>query len=144
EHAFVAATLQVHFARLAAQLDPATLKPVGDGACPVCGAPPSTSMVVGWSGSHGARFCSCSLCGTLWNYVRAKCTLCGSTKDISFQSVESGPETIKAETCGVCQGYVKVLYQDKMPQADPIADDVASLGLDLLVRELDFRRGGVN
>jgi len=27
---------------------------------------------------------------------------------------------------------------------DPIADDVATLGLDLLVRELGFRRGGVN
>lgn len=144
EHAFVAAALQVHFARLAERLDPDTLHPVGDGVCPVCGAPPSTSMVVGWNGAHGTRFCSCSLCGALWNYVRAKCTLCGSTEEISFQAVESGPDTVKAETCSSCRGYVKILYQDKMPAADPIADDVATLGLDLLVRELGFRRGGVN
>jgi FdhE protein len=101
-------------------------------------------MVVGWNGAHGTRFCSCSLCGTLWNYVRAKCTLCGSTEEISFQAIEAGPETVKAETCSSCHGYVKILYQDKMPAADPIADDVATLGLDLLVRELNFRRGGVN
>ena len=98
----------------------------------------------GLDGAHGTRFCSCSLCGTLWNYIRAKCTLCGSTKEISFQAVEAGPETVKAETCSSCQGYVKIVYQDKVPAADPIADDVATLGLDLLVRELDFRRGGVN
>jgi formate dehydrogenase maturation protein FdhE len=30
------------------------------------------------------------------------------------------------------------------PDADPVADDVASLGLDLLVRETGFRRGAVN
>jgi FdhE protein len=144
EHAFVAAVLQVHFARLAARLESSSLQPVGDGVCPACGGPPSTTMVVGWNGAHGTRFCSCSLCGTLWNYIRAKCTLCGSTEEISFQAVEAGPEAVKAETCSSCQGYVKVLYQDKVPAADPIADDVATLDLDLLVRELNFRRGGVN
>ena len=30
------------------------------------------------------------------------------------------------------------------PKLEPIADDVASLSLDLLVREAGFRRGGVN
>ena len=37
---FVAAALQVHFARLAAQLDANALVPVGEGACPACGGPP--------------------------------------------------------------------------------------------------------
>src|SRR5262249_21086402 len=40
EHVFVAAALQVHFARLAAELDPASLGPVGEGVCPACGGPP--------------------------------------------------------------------------------------------------------
>ena len=79
EHLYVAAALQVHFARLAASLDAKALVPVGDGACPVCGDPPATSMVVGWQNAHGARYCGCALCGTLWNYVRIKCALCGST-----------------------------------------------------------------
>lgn len=144
EHSFVAAVLQVHFARLAARLDPATLKPVGDGVCPTCGGTPSSSLIVGWNGAHGTRFCSCSLCGTLWNYIRAKCTLCGSTQEITFQAIDGEAGDVKAETCNACHGYVKVFYQLDNPDLDPIADDVASLGLDLLLSELDFHRGAVN
>jgi FdhE protein len=144
EHLYVAAALQVHFARLAACLDAGALVPVGDGVCPVCGSPPATSMVVGWQGAHGTRYCGCGLCGTLWNYVRIKCTLCASTAGISYQEVEGGPGTVKAETCQSCHGYVKILHQHVDPAVDVIADDVASLGLDLLVREAGFRRGGEN
>ena len=144
EHVYVAAALQVHFARLAARLDAARLTPVGDGACPVCGGPPAASFLVGWPGSHGARFCECGLCGTMWNYVRIKCVLCGSTKGIAYREVEGGPGTVKAETCDACRGYVKILNQQKEPDVDLIADDVASLALDLLVREAGFRRGAVN
>jgi FdhE protein len=144
EHGFVAAALQVHFARLAARLGPSELVPVSDGACPVCGGAPVVSMIVGWPGAHGARYCGCSLCGTLWNYVRIKCTLCASTKGIAYQEIEGGKGVAKAETCRTCRGYVKVLYQDRDPHVDMIADDVASLGLDLLMRDTEFRRGGVN
>src|SRR5262249_51763745 len=43
EHVLLAAALQVHFARLAQRLDKDALVPVGDGACPCCGAPPVTT-----------------------------------------------------------------------------------------------------
>jgi FdhE protein len=144
DHLFVAAALQVHFARQAERLDGAQLVPVGDGACPACGGPPVASTVVGWRGAHGTRFCACSLCSTLWNYVRIKCTLCGSTAGISYQQIEGGSEEVRAETCETCHGYVKILQQLKNPALDPVADDVASLALDLLVRELGYRRGAVN
>jgi len=144
EHVFVAAALQVHFARLAAQLDAKELVAVGDGVCPVCGGPPASSLVVGWEGAGGARFCACALCGTQWNYIRAKCCVCGSTKNVTYQEIEGGPGTIKAECCDECRTYVKVLHHEKDIALDPIADDVASLGLDLLVRETGLRRGGVN
>lgn len=144
EHVYVAAALQVHFARLAARLDAAALVAVGDGVCPACGGPPVASMVVGWPGAHGARFCACALCGTLWNYVRIKCVVCGSTAGIAYEEIEGGPGTIKAETCDTCRVYVKVLHQQIDSALEPIADDVASLSLDLLVREAGFRRGGVN
>lgn len=144
EHVLVAAALQVHFARLAAQLDVAGLVPVGDGACPACGGPPVSSMVVGWPGAHGTRFCSCSLCATMWNYVRIKCTVCGSTQGISYLEVEGAAGAIKAETCDSCRSYVKILHQHKDTALDPVADDVASLGLDLLVRATGLRRGGIN
>ncbi len=144
EHVFVAAALEVHFARLAAHLDSSRLVPVGDGVCPVCGALPVGSVIVGWPGAHGGQFCACSLCATMWNYVRIKCTACGSTKGISYREVEGGPGTIKAETCSVCGSYLKIFHQQTDPFLDPVADDVASLALDLLVREEGLRRVGAN
>jgi FdhE protein len=144
EHVYVAAALQVHFTRLAGVLDAASLVPVGDGLCPVCGGRPSSSMVVGWLGAHGARFCSCFLCGTLWNIVRIKCVLCNSTEGIGYQEIDGGLGTVKAETCDKCHGWVKILQQQKDPAIEPIADDVASLGLDLLMRKGTYRRGGFN
>jgi FdhE protein len=144
EHVFAAAVLQVHFARLAAQLDAKTLVPIGEGACPACGGPPVSSMVVGWRGAQDTRFCACSLCGTLWNYPRIRCTLCGSTKDIAYQEIAGGPVTVKAETCESCRCYVKILHQRNDPLLDPVADDVATLALDLLLRDSGYRRGAVN
>lgn len=143
EHVFVAAVLQVHFARLAARLEAKRLQAVGDGVCPACGGAPTASVLINSHRTPGARYCACSLCGTMWNYVRSKCTLCGSTRKIVFQEIE-GADHIKAETCDDCHGYMKVLNHQKDDRLDPVADDVATLGLDLLVRELGFRRGGVN
>jgi FdhE protein len=144
DHVFIAAALQVQFARMAARLDAQALVPVGHGACPACGGPPVASMVVGWRGAHGTRFCACALCGTLWNVVRITCTLCASTKGIGYQEIDGTDGIVKAETCDECRSYVKVLHQHKQPDVDPIADDVASLGLDLLVREKGYRRGAFN
>jgi len=144
EHVFVAAAIQVHFARLAVKLDPKSLVEIGHGICPCCGGAPSSTMIVGWAGADGTRFCSCATCGTLWNYIRVQCTLCGSNKKIQYQEVEGYDGQVKAEICEECRGYVKMLYQQKNRDIEPIADDVATLGLDILVQELGFRRGGVN
>lgn len=144
EHVFVAAALQVHFARLAERLPGREMESVGDGVCPSCGGAPASTLLVSWPPPAGARYCSCSLCGTMWNHLRSKCTLCGSTSKIAFQEIEGTGGTIKAETCEDCHGYMKMMNQQNDRFLDPIADDVATLGLDLLVRELGFRRGGVN
>jgi FdhE protein len=144
EHVYVAAALQVHFARLASRLDASQLVSVGDGLCPACGGPPVASLIVEWPTAHGSRFCACALCGTLWNYVRIRCTSCGSTKGIGYQEIEGGQGTIKAETCDECRTYVKVLHQHKDTGIEPLADDVASLALDLLMREGPYRRAAFN
>ena len=144
DHVCVAAALQVHFARLAARLDPAALVPIGDGVCPACGGAPVASAIVGWKGAHGTRFCTCSLCATQWHVVRIKCVLCESTAGIAYEELDSGPDTVKAETCENCRGYMKILHQHKNPQLEPVADDVATLGLDILLRENGYRRGAVN
>jgi FdhE protein len=143
QRALLAAGLQVHFARLAAQLRADDLKLVADSACPACGSPPMTSSVVGWPKAHNTRFCTCSLCATMWNVVRVKCLMCGSTDGISFREIE-GSAAIKGETCEKCRTYVKILYQVNDPSLEPMADDVASLGLDMLLAEEGWKRGGHN
>lgn len=144
EHIFAAAALQVVAARRAAQLDPVLPQPVADGVCPYCGGPPVSSIVVGDANIEGVRYVQCSLCATQWNHVRVKCVSCGSTKGIAYQAIEGIGDTIKAETCDECRTYVKILNQRKDMELEPVADDVASLGLDLLVSEAGWRRAGVN
>ncbi|MCP8937559.1 formate dehydrogenase accessory protein FdhE [Alsobacter sp. SYSU M60028] len=144
EHVFVAAGLQVHFARLAASLAAERLSSVADGACPACGGPPVASEVVGWSGAHGTRFVSCATCATRWHVVRIKCVACSSTKGIRYSHVEGTADTIKAECCDACGCYLKIFHTATDPKLDPVADDVASAGLDLMVREEGYRRAGFN
>jgi FdhE protein len=144
QRVLVLAGLQVHFARLAALLDHRRLKPIADGVCPACGSPPVSASVVGWPKAHNMRFCTCSLCATMWNVVRIKCVLCGSTDGIRYHNVEGAPETVKAESCDSCKRYVKVLYQVKDHLLEPVADDVATLGLDMLMAQEGWQRGGSN
>ena len=143
-HLFAAAALQVHAAMLAATLPADRLVPIRIGTCPACGGRPVASMVTENMGAEGARYCSCATCQTLWNEVRVKCTCCGSTKGITYRSVETDEATIKAECCRECGKWVKIMYQNKNPTLEPIADDVASLGLDLMMRETEWLRGGFN
>lgn len=144
EHIYVAAGLQVYFARLAAQLNSDALVPVGVGACPACGGRPVASMIAGWHGAESVRYASCMLCATLWNEVRVKCLVCNSTKGIGYQEIDGQGGNIKAETCDECGSYVKVLYHDKDTNLEPVADDVGSLGLDHLLRGGPWRRAGLN
>jgi FdhE protein len=146
EHAFVAAALQAHLTRMASRLEADRLVPVGEGRCPACGAAPVASLVVRWPGAQGARFCACSLCSTLWHVVRIKCVSCGSTEGIVYEEIADGPGAgqVRAETCRKCKTYVKIMLQTENLALDPVADDVATLGLDILVRDSGFRRAAVN
>jgi FdhE protein len=144
EHVFVAAALQVTAALRAASVPPSLPQPVADGVCPSCGGPPVASTVVAWAAQGGSRYVHCALCGTCWNHVRVKCVACGSTEGIGYEAIEGVADTIKAETCDGCRSYLKILYQTRDPSLEPVADDVASLGLDILVREAGWGRAGVN
>ena len=144
DHIFAAAALQVVAARRTAGLDPLLPQPVADGVCPCCGGPPVTSTIVATIDIDGVRYIQCSLCAAQWNHVRVKCVSCGSTKGINYQAIEGVADTIKAETCDECRTYVKILNQRKDAELEAVADDVASLGLDILVSEAGWRRAGVN
>lgn len=144
EHLYVAAATQVFMACCSSQLPAADLAPVAVGVCPACGGPPVASMVVGFQGAEGVRYAVCSCCATQWNEVRVKCLACGSTKGIGYRAVDDGDEdaTVKAEVCDECHSWTKIFYQNRNPSLDPVADDIASLGLDMLMRETDYRPAG--
>lgn len=142
EHVFVGAAVQVWLARMAAGLEGPPLGFIGDGVCPACGGPPATSSIVNWAEADRSRFALCGLCATRWNVVRVKCLACSSTKGIHYRSIEGVEPTIRAECCDECRSYVKILSEDTDPALEGIADDVGSLGLDMLVREEGFRRAG--
>lgn len=143
-HLFAAAAVQVHLARLAATLDAARLVPVRTGVCPACGGRPVTSSVMSAPGIENVRYAACACCATQWNEVRVKCLACGSTRGISYRSAETHDATVKAETCRECFSWVKIFYRVRNPSLDPVADDVASLGLDMLMKDTEFRRAGFN
>ncbi|HUO55471.1 MAG TPA: formate dehydrogenase accessory protein FdhE [Rhodoblastus sp.] len=141
---YVAAALQLHLSRLAAQLDAESLRPLGDGICPVCGQLPVASMVVSRGAAERARYCCCGLCGSEWHAVRVKCTICGSTEKVSLRLIKEQSEDVAVEICGSCHSYVKHFRQDRAPELEPFVDDIASFGLDLLVADEGYVRPAAN
>ncbi|MBI4987544.1 MAG: formate dehydrogenase accessory protein FdhE [Rhodocyclales bacterium] len=143
---FVAAALQVYWTRLATQLGHATPQPLDvPGVCPCCGALPSASVIGASPELPGLRFLHCSLCNTEWHLTRASCTACDAGESaVAYQHIEGDKGLVQAETCDVCKSYLKLVRRDKDASADPVADDLATLALDILVDESGFSRSGPN
>ncbi|WP_430389941.1 formate dehydrogenase accessory protein FdhE [Dyella sp. 20L07] len=142
---FVAAALQVYFTGSAAHLKVDDLRLLEERAlCPCCGSPSVSGVITATGTTPGTRYLYCSLCSTAWNHVRAVCITCGGTRELSLQGIEGDPDVVKAETCRECHTYAKRLYQVHDMQVDPYADDLASLGLDILVAEAGFARHAPN
>lgn len=147
---FVGAALQVYFTRLAASLKPADVEHCDVATvCPVCAMRPVASVVRIGGGRQSLRYAHCALCGTEWNVVRVKCTACEDDKGVHYLSLESDAQlatdaAVKAEACDECKTYLKIFNQEKDPQVEPYADDLATLALDVLVDEQGFARSGPN
>ena len=111
--------------------------------CPVCGSMPVSSMVqIGTT--QGLRYLHCNLCETEWHVVRVKCSNCEQTRDLNYWSLENEDAAVKAESCGDCGTYLKILYQEKDPQVEAVADDLASLILDAKMEGEGFARSSIN
>lgn len=142
---FVMAALQVTFAQRASQLsegdvpyaEPATI-------CPVCASEPVASVLRIGGQMAGHRYLHCGTCCTEWQMVRVKCSHCESTKGVRYQGIEGGKDIVMAETCDECGCYRKIVNQEKDPMAEPLADDLASLMLDLLMGETKYQRASPN
>ncbi|XDZ51833.1 formate dehydrogenase accessory protein FdhE [Neisseriaceae bacterium CLB008] len=117
-------------------------------SCPCCGSQAVASVIKIDSKLVNLRYVHCPLCQSQWNMIRARCTYCDSNKNVALHSIaeqKSAPyKSVQAESCHDCHGYRKVFSMSKDQLVDPIADDVASLALDLLMNETEYARGGAN
>ena len=142
---FIMAALQVVFTKRAASIalhdvpmtDPASI-------CPICASEPVASVIRIGGKMAGHRYLHCGTCACEWQMVRVKCSHCESTKGIHYQGVDGAGETVLAETCDECGSYRKIVNQEKNPMVEPLADDLASLMLDLLMSETQFQRASAN
>ena len=124
--------------------------------CPCCGSRPTASLTRSSGDTSGQRYLHCSLCSTQWYLERIKCSHCLSIKSIAYQSLEladaadddertrAGKAAVQAETCDDCGHYLKIMHGDRDPFVDPVADDLATVTLDLLVSEAGLQRHGLN
>jgi FdhE protein len=146
----VGAALQVYFTRRAATLAPADVDHCDVATvCPVCGTRPVASVVRIGGAQANLRYLVCALCSTEWNMVRVKCSACEDDKSVGYLSIEvpdraPGDAAVRAETCDECKSYLKIMVQEKDPLLEPMADDLATLALDLLVDERGYTRSGPN
>lgn len=149
------AALQVHGVARAARFEADSVRPLDvAGLCPLCGTLPVASRVCANSPYQGYRYLHCALCATEWHLVRVQCSLCGASgKSIAYQSLSADSDdtpdraaeaAVRAETCDACHGYLKILYEEKDMAIEPLADDLASLSLDLLLGASGYHRAGSN
>jgi FdhE protein len=145
----IGAGLQIYFTHLAIALgEQAFPRTAVATLCPCCGSRPTSSVARIGAKEAGYRFLHCALCNAEWHMVRIKCTHCESTKGISYLALDDGSpvdkKAVKAEVCDECGTYLKICYMERDPHVEPVADDLASLSLDLLVADTGKSPSGVN
>lgn len=147
---YVGAALQVLWTGLAMRIAPRLGELDVPGVCPCCGFLPVASVVKTVGEVSNLRYLHCALCNTEWNMVRVKCAACDSTEGIAYHELEAeggegvrNPGAVRAESCDHCKSYLKIVYREK-GGVDPIADDLATLALDILLDEAGYTRAGPN
>lgn len=141
----IGAALQVQWTYLACQLKPHDVgRESPQPLCPVCGSHPVASVIRTDTASRGLRYLHCALCGSEWHVVRAQCSQCGNDKNIDYYSLDESPDTVRAEYCSSCQSYLKLLSYQQSPPGDPVADDLATMSLDMLMEEKGAAKNGFN
>lgn len=139
------AALSVYWRKMANAISHNAVKESGANLqhCPVCHSDPVASVVhIGQN--QGLRYLHCALCETQWNVVRTQCTHCEQGGKINYYSLDSEFSAIRAETCGDCQHYLKIFYLEKDPNIDVMADDIATLWLDIEMANLGLENEGLN
>ncbi|WP_349975279.1 formate dehydrogenase accessory protein FdhE [Pseudomonas sp. WHRI 8519] len=143
---FLGAALQAAWSSWLLGLPSPELKPSGSQAqCPACGSPAMAGVVRNRGKHNGLRYLACSLCACEWHVVRVKCVYCEASKGLRYTSLEDdrhapGKAPLRAECCPGCNTYLKQNYLENDAAAEPLADDLASLALDIRLDEEGFHR----
>ncbi|ACS86292.1 formate dehydrogenase accessory protein FdhE [Musicola paradisiaca] len=142
---FVWAALSLYWAQMATSLPGKARAELGEHRqfCPVCGSIP-VSGVVQLGTTSGLRYLHCNLCETEWHMVRVKCSNCEQAGKLNYWSLDDENSAIKTESCDDCGTYLKLLYQEKDHRVEAVADDLASLVLDIKMEEEGFARSSIN
>lgn len=145
EALFIWAALSLYWVQLAEQIPHHSRMESNDNLhyCPVCGEAPIASMVH-FGSAQGLRYLHCALCESEWNLVRAQCTNCNQHSNMEMWSLDEELALVRAESCGDCQSYLKIMFQEKDPHVEPVADDLATLFLDVEMEEKGLARSGLN
>lgn len=145
EAMFIWSALSVYYSQLASQIKGKAVAENSDKnwLCPVCNSMPVASIIQLGS-NNGLRYLHCSLCESEWYVPRIKCTCCDNMQDIQYFSLDKELSATKTECCDICHSYLKILDQDKDPRIEVIADDIASLILDIKTEEEGFAKSGIN
>ncbi|MGS0741022.1 formate dehydrogenase accessory protein FdhE [Glaciimonas sp. GG7] len=168
---FIAAALQVIWTHRASKLLLQDVPTLETGAvCPCCGSQPVASVVRIGGQSQGYRYLHCELCASEWHMVRVKCSHCEKNANIAYQGLDNRSEAeiaqaneaasvmqsikpnkandpqkvVRAETCDDCHTYRKIVNQEHDYDVEPLADDLATLMLDVLVAEAGYTRASMN
>jgi FdhE protein len=109
------------------------------GYCPVCGTWPA---MVEMRGIQRERRLRCGCCGGEWSLPVLRCAFCDEIDHRKLGSLlNEGEQTIRVETCGSCQGYLKAITTlGVLPFATLAERDVSSIAFDLVARDRGYRR----
>ena len=108
--------------------------------CPRCGGAPVLGVL--HEEGHGAkRTLLCGLCLTEHNYLRVVCPACDEQRFDALPIYTADKfGHVRIEACDSCRTYLKTIDLTKDGTAVPVADDLASVSLDLWARDRGYQR----
>lgn len=108
--------------------------------CPFCGHRPQVGCLRPVDNAS-QRFLICSFCHGEWPYQRLSCPNCTESDKtkLSYLVAEGWP-AVRLDTCETCGRYIKTIDLGRDPEAVPVVDELATIPLDVWVREKGYEK----
>jgi formate dehydrogenase accessory protein FdhE len=120
---------------------------VADGTpstCPLCGGKPIVGVLRS-EGDGAKKSLICMLCAHEWAFRRIYCPACGEEREPQM-AFYTAPEIahVRVDVCDTCHTYLKSIDLTKTGLAVPVADELATIPLDLWAREHGYQKLQIN